>query len=199
MLRPAPPVLPFPARRRPVKAQLTPQVAQNVQEIIALAPLLGVQHPEGTDDAVDFIRALMPDPPQPPDPGILAPLGLAVNFPAPFTRRTFLPPVTDLDQPHFLMTPEMIVFMVSDTLEAALGMGQREFRRHWREHLEVADTAALQRDFEQAVATQEGFSERIHWRMADGALRGSTLRITPRVFHDQFVGFTGVLIFDRAA
>ena len=180
------PVLPFPARlpkRAPAKAVLRGDVQSSVERSIQKLPALGRRNP---DAALLIERSIDDWMPAGPSGGCEAwtlPKG----------------PGLDLEQPHFLLTRELTVFMVSDTLEQALGMGQREFRRHWREHLEAADTDALQRDFHEAVITREGFSERVHWRMADGTLQGSLLRVTPRRLHGQSVGFTGVLIFDRAA
>ena len=173
------------SRRRPVKASLRPQVRRDVQAIIALAPVIGDQVPEEAAAVIGFMRALLPEaspvdgwesaPPEPP------------------------PLAGGLDLPHFLLSPELNVFMVSDALRAMLHMDQREFRRHWREHLEAADTATLQVAFEQAMATHEGFSERVHWQTGDGVL-GSWLRLTPRRFHDgAFAGFTAVIVFDQAA
>jgi len=175
------PLLATSRRRTPLKAALRPEIRRDLQDIVALVPYIGAQVPEEAKTVAKIIRGILPAPP---------PRG-GVPFAPP-------PHALGLEQPHFLLTPELTVFMVSDTLQAVLGMEQREFRRHWREHLEAADTQTLQAEFEQAMTTHEGFSERVHWQTVDG-LRGSTLRITPRFFHDTFVGFTGVLFFDRAA
>jgi hypothetical protein len=103
------------------------------------------------------------------------------------------------DTPHFLLLPDFTVSMVSDSLRDTLGVKLQEFRRHWTESLEVADPAALHDEFLHAQATHEGFSDRVHWRLRDGRLLGSTLQILPRRFHDQFVGFTARVMFDHAA
>lgn len=179
------PLLAYSRRPRPLKASLRVDVRRTLDRIVALVPYVGAQVPEEAREVENFIRAILPAPP--PSDGV--PIAPVVT---PY-------PATSLDLPHFLLSPELNVFMVSDTLEQALGIGQYEFRRHWRDHLEAADIDALQHDFAQAQETQEGFSERVHWRMADGSLRGSTLRITPRLFHGEFVGFTGILLFDQAA
>jgi PAS domain-containing protein len=192
MLPSAPrPLLAYSRRRRPLKAPLRPTVGQrDLQEIVALVPYIGAQVPHEAKEVVGFIRALLPDPP-PLD-------GLPV---VPASRPADPPPqAAQLDLPHFLLSPELNVFMVSDTLEQATGRRHQEFRRYWKDYLETADPDLLQREFEEAIRTREGFSERVHLRMADGSLRGSILRISPRMFHDgSFIGFTAVLIFDRAA
>ena len=199
-----PPVLRFPPRRRAVKAALRPRppivappdIRREVQQLIALAPVLGKQNPDSVPSVVRYVRNLIPDPP-PPEREAHEPCALAAHFPMPVPPQ--IPAPGGLDQAHFLLSPELNVFMVSDTLEQATGLRQQEFRRHWRDYLEAADNLHLQCEFEHALATQEGFSERVHWRTADGGLIGSWLRITPRMFHDHFAGFTGVIVFDRAA
>lgn len=184
------PVANFLRKPKPAKAELRGDVQASVARSIQKLPALGQQNPNAALLIERSIDDWLPNPP-PDDCDRWSALDQLVLV----NQRASL----DLEKPHFLLSRELAVFMVSDKLQAALGMEQREFRRHWREHIVAADTDALQRDFEQAMTNHEGFLERVFWRTGDGTLRGSLLQIEPRVFHGAFVGFTGLLTFDEAA